>query len=182
VSYYALWHFLQHEGMTFKKAFAPPNRTVRTSPARERWKARQATIDPRRLVFIDETPRVKPGGQALGQNQHDAHRWPMRQRPTRVAKTPFGRWRTLTFLAALGCDGLTAPRVIDGPINGTSFRAYVEQVLAPILAPGDIVVMDNLGSHKGRAIRAVIRAAQAKLFFPPPTRQTSIQSSSPSPK
>ena len=70
-----------------------------------------------------------------------------------IAKAPFGRWRTLTFLAGLRCDGLTAPCVIDGPINGASFRAYVEQVLAPILAPGDIVVMDNLGSHKGRAIR-----------------------------
>ena len=84
-----------------------------------------------------------------------------------VAKAPFGRWRTLTFLAALRCDGLTAPCVIDGPINGASFRAYVEQVLVPVLKPGDIVVMDNLGSHKGRAIRAAIRAAKAKLFFLP---------------
>ena len=61
----------------------------------------------------------------------------------------------------------TAPCVIDGPINGVSFRAYVEQVLVPVLAPGDIVVMDNLGSHKGRAVRAAIRAAEAKLFFLP---------------
>jgi hypothetical protein len=99
-----------------------------------------------------------------------------------LAKAPFGKWRTLTFLAALRCDGLTAPCIIDGPINGASLRAYVEQVLAPILAPGDIVVMDNLGSQKGRAIRAAIRAAKAKLFFLPPTRQTSIRSSRPSPK
>jgi transposase len=84
-----------------------------------------------------------------------------------VAKAPFGRWRTLTFLAALRCDGLTTPRVIDGPINGESFRAYVEQVLVPVLAPGDIVVMDNLGSHKGRAVRAAIGAVKAKLFFLP---------------
>src|SRR5208282_4507633 len=81
--------------------------------------------------------------------------------------SPFGRWRTLTFLAALRCDRLTAPCVIDGPINGESFRAYVEQVLLPALAPGDIVVMDNLGSHKGRAVRAAIRAAKAKFFFLP---------------
>ena len=80
-----------------------------------------------------------------------------------VAKAPFGKWRTLTFLAALRCDRLTAPCVIDGPINGASFRAYVEQVLVP----DDIVVLDNLGSHKGRAIRAAIRAAKAKLFFLP---------------
>ena len=84
-----------------------------------------------------------------------------------VAKAPFGKWQTLTFLAALRCDRLTAPCVIDGPINGASFRAYVEQVLLPLLAPGDIVVMDNLGSHKGRAIRAAIRAAKAKLLFLP---------------
>jgi transposase len=84
-----------------------------------------------------------------------------------LAKAPFGKWRTLTFLAALRCDRLTAPCVIDGPINGASFRAYVEQVLLPALAQGDIVVMDNLGSHKGRAVRAAIRAAKAKLFFLP---------------
>ena len=84
-----------------------------------------------------------------------------------LAKAPFGRWRTLTFLAALRCDRLTAPCVIDGPINGASFRAYVEQVLLPTLAPGDIVVMDNLGSHKSHAVRAAIRAAGAKLFFLP---------------
>jgi transposase len=84
-----------------------------------------------------------------------------------VAKAPFGRSRTLTFLGALRCDRLTAPCVIDGPINGVSFRAYVEQVLLPVLKPGDIVVMDNLGSHKGRAVRAAIHAAKAKLFFLP---------------
>jgi transposase len=121
---------------------------------RERWKARQARIDPRRLVFIDETWAKTNMTRAHG-------RCPRGERL--VAKAPFGRWRTLTFLAALRCDGLTAPCVIDGPINGVSFRAYVEQVLVPVLAPGDIVVMDNLGSHKGRAVRA----AKAKLFFLP---------------
>jgi transposase len=85
-----------------------------------------------------------------------------------VAKAPFGKWRTLTFLAALRCDGLTAPCVIDGPINGVIFRAYVEQALVPTLKPGDVVVMDNLGSHKGQGVRKAIRAAGAKLFFLPP--------------
>ena len=85
-----------------------------------------------------------------------------------VAKVPHGHWRTLTFLAALRCDRIEAPCVIDGPINGRSFLAYVEQFLAPTLAPGDIVVMDNLGSHKGQAVRRAIRAAGAKLFFLPP--------------
>ena len=85
-----------------------------------------------------------------------------------VAKVPHRRWRTLTFLAALRRDRIDAPCVIDGPINGLSFLAYVEQFLIPTLSPGDIVIMDNLGSHKRQAIRRAIRAARAKLFFLPP--------------
>jgi transposase len=85
-----------------------------------------------------------------------------------VAKAPRGRWRTLTFLAALRSDQITAPCVFDGPINGQSFLAYVEQFLVPTLKPGDIVIMDNLGSHKGQAVRRAIRHAGAKLFFLPP--------------
>jgi transposase len=85
-----------------------------------------------------------------------------------VAKAPHGHWKTLTFVAALRCDRIEAPLVFDGPINGQSFAAYVEQALAPTLNPGDIVILDNLGSHKGAAIRATIRAAGAKLFFLPP--------------
>ena len=85
-----------------------------------------------------------------------------------MAKVPHGRWRTLTFLAALRSDRIDAPCVIDGPINGESFLAYVEQVLVPALRPGDIVIIDNLGSHKGKAVRRAIRAAGAKLFFLPP--------------
>ena len=81
---------------------------------------------------------------------------------------PQGRWRTMTFLAALRCDGLTAPCVFDGPINGQAFRAYVDQLLLPTLRPGDIVVMDNLGSHKSKAVRAAIKAAGARLWFLPP--------------
>jgi transposase len=85
-----------------------------------------------------------------------------------VAKVPHGRWRTLTFLAALRHDRIEAPCVFDGPINGQTFRAYVEQFLVPTLAPGDIVIMDNLGSHKGPPVRRAIRAAGAKLLFLPP--------------
>ncbi|TAN03824.1 MAG: IS630 family transposase, partial [Rhizobiaceae bacterium] len=85
-----------------------------------------------------------------------------------IAKAPHGKWRTLTFLAALRHDRIDAPCVIDGPINGRSFAAYVEQVLVPTLAPGDIVIMDNLGSHKGQAVRQTIRKAGARLFFLPP--------------
>lgn len=85
-----------------------------------------------------------------------------------VAHAPFGKWKTLTFLAALRHDRIDAPCVLDGPINGESFAAYVEQFLVPTLSPGDIVIMDNLGSHKGVAVRKAIRAVGAKLLFLPP--------------
>jgi transposase len=83
------------------------------------------------------------------------------------AKAPFGKWRTLTFLAALRHDRIDAPCVLDGPINGQLFTTYVEQFLIPTLSPGDIVIMDNLGSHRGRAVRKAIRAAGARLLFLP---------------
>jgi len=82
--------------------------------------------------------------------------------------TPYGHWRTLTFLGALRCDRIAAPCVFDGPINGQCFRAYVAQQLVPVLEPGDIVVMDNLGSHKSAAIRQMIRASGARLWYLPP--------------
>jgi transposase len=90
-------------------------------------------------------------------------------RGTRLAaKVPCGHWRTLTFVAALRRDRITAPCVFDGPINGVCFRAYVEQVLVPTLKPRDIVIMDNLGSHKADAVRKIIRAAGATAVFLPP--------------
>ena len=126
---------------------------------RERWKRYQARLDPRRLVFIDETwaktNMTRTHGRcAKGQRLVD--------------KVPHGQWKTLTFLAALRCDAITAPFVLDGPINGDWFLAYVEQVLVPTLKPGDVVVMDNLGSHKGKAVRRAIRQAGAHLLFLPP--------------
>ena len=90
-------------------------------------------------------------------------------RGTRLRATaPHGHWRTLTFVAALRCDRIDAPCVLDGPINGRRFAAYVEQFLVPTLRPGDLVIMDNLGSHKGQAVRRAIRAAGAHLLFLPP--------------
>jgi transposase len=126
---------------------------------RLRWKAHQARLDPDRLVFVDETwtkTNMAPlrGWHARGQ------RLP--------GKAPHGHWRTLTFLAALRSDRLTAPGVFDGPINARAFLAWVEQILVPTLRNGDIVIMDNLGSHKGKAVRTAIRSAGARLFFLPP--------------
>ena len=84
-----------------------------------------------------------------------------------VAKVPHGHWKTATFLAALRHDRIDAPCLFDGPINGERFLAYVEQALVPTLKPGDVVVLDNLGSHKGKQVRQAIRAAGAKLLFLP---------------
>lgn len=81
---------------------------------------------------------------------------------------PHGHWKTTTFVAGLRVSGMVAPMVLDGPINGVAFQAYVDQVLVPELRPGDIVVMDNLGSHKGAGIRAAIEAAGASLLYLPP--------------
>lgn len=83
------------------------------------------------------------------------------------AKVPQGHWKTSTFLAALRHDRVEAPWLIDGPINGQCFLLYVENVLVPTLKPGDIVIMDNLGSHKGKAVRRAIRSAGARLLFLP---------------
>lgn len=126
---------------------------------RLRWRTHQGRIDPRRLVFIDETWAKT--------NMAPLRGWGPRGERL-IAKVPHGHWNTLTFLAALRCDRIDAPCVIDGPINGESFLAYVEQILLPTLMPGDIVIMDNLGSHKGRAVRDAIRSAGAhRLLLPP---------------
>jgi transposase len=85
-----------------------------------------------------------------------------------LARVPHGHWQTLTFLAALRHDRISAPCVFDGPIDGVSFLAYTEQILVPTLRRGDIVIMDNLGSHKGVAVRRAIQSAGARLFFLPP--------------
>lgn len=126
---------------------------------RRRWRSWQANLDPKRLVFIDET--------WIKTNMVPLRGWGPRGDRLR-GFAPQGRWRTLTFLGALRCDQLTAPWVLDGPINGACFRAYVEEQLVPALKPGDIVVMDNLGSHKSAALRRTIKAAGARLWYLPP--------------
>ena len=126
---------------------------------RVRWKAHQGRVDPRRLVFIDETWTKTNMGPLRG--------WAPRGQRLR-GQVPFGHWKTMTFLAALRHDRIDAPWVFDGPIDGDSFKTYVERILVPTLAPGDIVIMDNLGSHKGKAVRQAIRAVGARLLFLPP--------------
>ena len=126
---------------------------------RERWKSYQRRVSPSRLVFVDET-WVKT-------NMAPLRGWgPRGQRLKGYA--PYGHWKTLTFIAALRCDRIEAPFVIDGPINGEMFLLWVQTQLAPTLSAGDIVIIDNLGSHKGKAAREAIRSRGAHLLFLPP--------------
>jgi transposase len=126
---------------------------------RDDWQAAQPTLDPARLVFVDETWASTNMCRWYG-------RAPAGERL--VGPVPYGHWKTTTFVAALRGSGLTAPLVIDGALNGDLFVAYVEQVLAPTLRPGDVVVMDNLSSHKRAGVRRAIEAAGGTLLYLPP--------------
>jgi transposase len=126
---------------------------------RRRWRAHQHRVDPDRLVFVDETWMRTDMTRMRG--------WCPRGTPL-LAKVPHGRWRTLTFVAGLRRGEVVAPCVFDGPINGRLFTAWMEQSLAPSLRPRDVVVLDNLGSHKGERARQAVRAAGAHLLFLPP--------------
>jgi transposase len=126
---------------------------------REAWFDSQLDLDPSKLVFIDETWASTNMARKNG-------RAPRGERLR--ASVPHGHWKTTTFIAGLRQSGLTAPMVLDGPINGVWFQAYVDRVLVPTLSPGDIVVMDNLGSHKGAGVRKAIEAAGATLLYLPP--------------
>ena len=127
--------------------------------AREAWRLSQPDLDPDRLVFLDETWATTNMTRRYG-------RAPRGERL--IAAVPYGHWKTTTFVAGLRVSGLTAPLVVDGAMNGEAFRVYVEQVLAPTLKPGDIVVMDNLSSHKVAGIRELIEARGASIGYLPP--------------
>jgi transposase len=141
-----------------KKPWSPAKRDrPDVTRRRAQWTKRQSEIDPERLVFIDETWTKT--------NMEPLRGWaPQGERL--MAKVPHGHWKTMTFIAALRHDRIEAPWLLD-PIDGESFRTYVEKVLAPTLRPGELVIMDNPGSHKGKAVRQAIRSAGAKLFFLP---------------
>ena len=123
------------------------------------WKEGQAFLDPAKLVFLDET----------GANTSMARRYGRCPKGERLlCKEPFGDWKTVTFIAGLRCDGMTAPFVLDGPMTGEFFLVYIEQVLVPTLKRGDIVTMDNLPVHKVAGVREAIEKAGAKLLYLPP--------------
>lgn len=126
---------------------------------RQDWFDTQLDLDPDRLVFIDET----------WTSTNMARRYGRSPRGDRLRMgVPHGHWKTTTLVAGLRTTGIVAPLVLDGPINAEAFQAYVEQVLVPVLGAGDIVVMDNLGSHKGAAVRIAIEAVGAELRYLPP--------------
>jgi transposase len=123
------------------------------------WRLSQVGLDARRVVFIDET----------GASTKMTRRYGRAARGQRlVAKVPHSHWKTTTFVGALRIDGLTAPLVIDGPMNGDLFRAYVQQQLVPTLRAGDVVVLDNLAAHKVKGVREAIERAGARIVYLPP--------------
>ncbi len=126
---------------------------------RQYWQLMQAGIDPNRLVFLDEfgatTKMTRTHGRAL-------------QGTRLVEKVPHGHWKSNTFVAGLRSTGLVAPLAIDGAMNGDLFVGYISQHLAPLLKPGDIVILDNLPSHKRKEARRAIEAVSAQLVFLPP--------------
>lgn len=127
--------------------------------ARKHWIREQGLLDTTHLVFIDET----------SVNTNMTRPWGRGPRGERViGRVPFAAWKTLTFVAALRCDRMTAPMMIKGAVNGEAFLAYIEQCLVPTLKRGDIVVMDNVPSHKVEGVQEAIEAAGASLRYLPP--------------
>jgi len=123
------------------------------------WQATMLDLDPRRLVFLDETAANTKMTRLYGR---------ARRGQRVVGRAPHGHWKTTTFLAALRHDGLSAPLVVDGPMNADVFLAYVQQHLAPTLSEGDVVIMDNLAAHKRAGVREAIAARGASLVYLPP--------------
>ena len=127
--------------------------------ARAAWKEEQPSFDPARLVFIDETGTSTAMARLRGRAKR-GHRV--------IGRVPWGHWKTMTFVAGLRRGAITAPFVIDCAMTRAIFLEYLRQCLVPTLAPGDIVVMDNLPAHKGAAVRQIIEAAGAELRYLPP--------------
>jgi transposase len=126
---------------------------------RRAWRRWQHRFDAERLVFIDET------GAAT--NMVRRYGWGLKGKRVK-GFAPHGHWKTTTFVGGLRTSGVIAPMVLDGPMNAECFKAYVETFLVPELKPGDIVILDNLSSHKSKEVKAIIRQAGARLIFLPP--------------
>ena len=130
--------------------------------ARRRWRQEQHSMERGRLIFLDET----------GVNTSMTRRYGRSARGTRcLASVPHGHWHTNTFLAGLRHDGVQAPWLLDGPLNGEAFLAYIQHVLGPTLQPGDIVIADNLSSHKVAGVKEALAQWGASIIYLPPYSQ-----------
>ena len=152
--------WLRRAGLTRKKILrAAEQDRPDVAHDRRRWRVWQRYMDPARFVFLDET----------GASTNMIRRYGRCPRGERlVDATPWGHWKITTFVAGLRSSGIIAPLVLDGPMTGEVFRAYVEQMLAPALRPGDVAVMDNLAAHKVAGVREAIQAAGASVLYLPP--------------
>jgi transposase len=160
VSHSAIARFLHHIKLTFKKKTLHAAEQDRDDVAAEREALRkeQRTLDPKKLIFIDETAATTKMTRLYG-------RAPQGERL--VDKVPHGHWKTTTFICGLGHGGVTAPFVFDGPMDGECFLAFVEQILAPTLKKGQVVFMDNVATHKVDGVEEAIEARGARVFFLP---------------
>jgi transposase len=150
--------FVRH-GISFKKSLrAAEQERPDVAHARRRWMREQGMFDPARLVFIDETSTSTNMVRLRGR---------CRRGERLISRVPQGHWKTITFVAGLRHNKMTAPFVVDGPMTRAAFLAYLEQCLAPTLRHGDIVIIDNLPAHKGIAVQKAIEAARAKLLYLP---------------
>jgi transposase len=155
-----LWRFLDRHNITRKKKSlrAAEQKREDVARARRKWIREQGLLDPAKLVFIDETSVNTSMVRLYGRGLRGVRL---------VDHVPFGQWKTLTFVSALRHDGMVAPMLIEGAMNGELFLAYVEQCLVPTLKPNDIVVVDNLTSHKVAGVAEAIEAAGATLRYLP---------------
>jgi transposase len=154
-----VWRFFAAEGIRFKKiVHASEQERPDIAVTRVRWKAGQGALDPKRLVFIDETGTSTNMARLRGRAKRGCRV---------VGRVPWGHWKIVTFVAGLRHDAITAPFVIDRAMTSVIFIEYVRRCLVPSLSPGDIVVMDNLQPHKNAKVRELIEAAGAELRFLP---------------
>jgi hypothetical protein len=155
----AVWRFFQRHKITFKKSLrAAEQERADVARARRRWMREQGLFDPAKLVFIDETSANTKMVRLYGRCARGERL---------VDLEPHGHWKTITFVATLRQNGMTAPCTIDGAMNGGRFLIYVERCLAPTLQRNDIVMLDNLPAHKAAGVREAIEARGATLRFLP---------------
>ncbi|MEQ1812644.1 MAG: IS630 family transposase [Terricaulis sp.] len=160
ISRSALWRFFDRHGVSFKKtAHASEQERPDVVAARQAWRKECLNWDAARLVFIDET--------AISTNMARTHGRCARGERL-IGPIPLGGWKTTSFIAALRQGGLAAPAAFDGAMNGETLAAYVEQILAPTLKRGDIVVWDNVPIHKNEDARRAVEARGARVLFLPP--------------